>query len=82
MFLEIISRKDGDIFGNLIHKADSQRMKQTVCSLILATDMKFHNSLMEDFKQLDWNTCFDTKEKEVFCHSYLYILYLPVSTEA
>lgn len=43
-------------------------VRQMVCSLILATDMTFHHSLLKDFEDVDTkspNKIYPQEEKEV-----------------
>jgi hypothetical protein len=44
-------------------------VKQMVCSLILATDMSYHHSMLKDFKEINTNSLtkiYPKEEKEVF----------------
>ena len=46
----------------------NNEVKQLVCSLILATDMTFHHSLIDDLKEIEtqrMNKIYPKEEKEV-----------------
>ena len=55
-------------WGTLLRDMPCAEIKQTICSLILATDNTFHHSLLRDLKEIDCTKpqrIFREEEKEV-----------------
>lgn len=53
MFMNIISQDASDIFGN-VDLEKKQLYKKMVFSMIISTDMTFHNQLCKDFEAIDF----------------------------
>ena len=56
ILLNILSKKESNIIASINHKIIGEQPKQFFCSLILATDMFFHNSLIQNFNAIDLPT--------------------------
>jgi len=53
VFSDIISSSDCEVFGAVDFQV-KQKLKQLVFSMIINTDMSFHNQLCNDFKKIDF----------------------------
>ena len=51
MFLTILSKNENNIFKNM-DQIKQAKVKQFICSLILATDMNYHQSLINDLQEI------------------------------
>lgn len=61
--LDIISISKGNIFSSLTKKILGDDPKQLICTMILATDMVFHNSLIENFNRIQSKNKSETEKK-------------------
>lgn len=52
--MNIISHDDSDVFGN-VDLGKKQLYKQMVYSMIIYTDMTFHNQLCKDFQSIPFS---------------------------
>lgn len=53
MFTNIISNKNNNLFSHLSFD-ELNKTKQSIFSMILFTDMSFHNKLVDDFSKIDF----------------------------
>ena len=63
MFNNILSIKNNNIFAGLGYEKE-QYYKQLVYSMILYTDMTFHNQLVKDFSEIEFNETERSRDTE------------------